>query len=695
MRPKDSRGLDNRPTSHRRQHGKVALGVCLGLSVIVLLINWQVTGYDFVNFDDDTYVYQNQHVRQGLTKDSISWSLTSMRAMNWHPITWISHMADVELYGVFRTEAGVLEGPGGHHLTNVLLHMLNAVLLFLALKAMTHAVWPAAWVAALFAVHPMHVESVAWVAERKDVLSGLFWILTMLAYCAYVRRPAAWRYVVVVIIYALGLTAKPMLVTLPFIFLLLDYWPLDRLGLRNDGRQHATNPAHSNASHSWFRGPRTWPLLVEKIPFLALAAASCVITFIAQQSGGAVADLNFVPFAARLQNAVLAYLAYLQKLFWPAGLAVLYPIRSDVSLLLVSLAAAVLVAVTIVTMLHRARAPWTFVGWLWFAGTLVPVIGIVQVGMQAYADRYTYLPSVGLFIAVAYGVSHASTKWPYRRSVLMAGSLAIVVALSVCAWLQTKHWKNGVTLFSRSIAINKDNVMAYNNRGVAYGQRGEHRLALEDFDRSIELRAGSPGVYLNRGMTHGRLGDHESALRDISTAIELDPQNAASYTRRGDEYWQLKDHKQAIADYDTAIRLNPGFVRAYDNLSHFFYMLGDYAGALRELARWYELAPREARMYNLRAWIQATCPDPEYRDGMTAVASARRACELSGWRVHSHLSTLAAAYAENDEFPQAVHWQTQAINMHPEPNKEQLRCLELYKSGHPYRTMGKKQAHGK
>ena len=379
------------------------LAVCALLLFAVGVAFGQTINHDFVNFDDDDYVYENPYVREGVTTAGTKWAVTAQRSSNWHPLTWLSHMLDCQLYHL---------KPGGHHLTSVLLHAVAAVLLFLALRGMTGALWPSAWVAAVFAIHPLRVESVAWVAERKDVLSGLFFMLTLWFYAGYARRPAWGRYLLVVASFALGLTAKPMLVTLPFVLILLDYWPLRRLGYRRAGfirpPRHSLENEESGCEDGLKFTPRplAW-LIVEKIPLFILAVASCMVTLAAQRE--AMRPLEQVHFAGRVANAIMAYVAYLGRMLYPAGLAVLYPLRKGpLPVWEVVPAVCVLLAISTAVFVVRRKCPCLLVGWLWYLGTLVPVIGLVQVGDQAMADRYTYLTQIGLYMACAW----APPGWP-------------------------------------------------------------------------------------------------------------------------------------------------------------------------------------------------------------------------------------------------------------------------------------------
>jgi protein O-mannosyl-transferase len=411
--------------------------ISLLLALATFIAFWQVTYADFINYDDWNYVAENSHIQNGLTLEGIEWAYTTGYASNWHPLTWISHMVDVQLFGL---------QPGWHHLTNLLFHLVNTVLLFLVLHQMTKALWRSVFVVALFALHPLHVESVAWVAERKDVLSTFFWMLTMGMYVSYVGRPRLARYVGLLCCFALGLMAKPMLVTLPFVLLLLDYWPLQRLGQKNTA-PHVKAPVQVPISQ-WSLIP---PLLTEKIPFFALATLSSIVTYLVQRHGGAMEAFEALSPSARIANAFVSYITYMVKMLWPVNLAVLYPHPTGWPLWQVLGSVVILIAITVVAIRGIKKRPYVAVGWLWYVGTLVPVIGIVQVGMQAMADRCTYVPLIGLFIIVAWGVPDLLKKWSFRKEALIALPGLCLLFLFLLTWRQVGYWQNSIALYDHTL----------------------------------------------------------------------------------------------------------------------------------------------------------------------------------------------------------------------------------------------------
>jgi protein O-mannosyl-transferase len=481
----------------------------LGLFLAVFVLFAQTTLHPSLNYDDPDYVFQNPHVLSGLTAANVSWAFTTFHAANWHPLTWLSLQADASLFGV--------DSAFGFHLTNDLLHAANVVLLFCVLHALTGALWRSAAVAALFGLHPLRVESVAWVAERKDVLSTLFWLLTLWAYLAYVRRPGAGRYALVLLGLLLGLMAKPMLVTLPCVLLLLDYWPLGRLRLA--GRKPA---ATSGPQPQRFRR-----LLLEKVPLFLLAAVSCGVTLLAQGAGYAIRTLEVVPFAARLANALVAYVVYLRTLAWPSDLAPHHPATRASLLDWQTAAAALLLAgLTALAIRERRRRPYLVVGWLWYLGTLVPVIGLVQVGAQSWADRYTYVPHIGLLLALVWGAADLLAAWkvPLVARGAVAAGVVLLCGLATC--VQLGYWGDNVRLWEHTLAVTgPDDALAQQNLGIALANADRPQEALPHLRKGLELEPGNPAAAYHLGLVLGELGEHEEAVRILSAAVRLVPQD--------------------------------------------------------------------------------------------------------------------------------------------------------------------------
>jgi tetratricopeptide (TPR) repeat protein len=586
--------------------------ICFFLAVFTSLAFLQLEGCDFINFDDPAYVSENVHIRSGLTLGSIRWAFTTAYQANWHPLTWMSHMLDIQVFGL---------NPRWHHLTNLFFHVLNTILLFLIFCRMTNAPWKSAFVAALFAIHPLHVESVAWVAERKDVLSTFFWMLTMGAYVRYVEHPRIGNYLAVPACLVLGLMAKPMLVTLPFVLMLLDFWPLRRLDKPN--RQAAAeinDPPHGNKRKKKSDGvgglkgaaqakkpgdhPYRWasirPLVVEKIPLFVLAALSCAATYAAQAKGGAVKSLQSFPLDARISNALVSYLIYIGKTIWPGDLAVYYPHPGFLPAWLVLGAATLLGAATAAVIWMAKRSPYLATGWLWFAVTLLPVIGMVQVGNQGMADRYTYIPLIGLFILAVWGIPEIVGKWQYRKEALFALSAVILPSLFAVTWVQTGYWQNSIRLYNHALKANSSNDVVRYNLGLAYAKIGDLRQAIENYDRAVEINPGYLDVYVSRGIVYDELRAYPRAIEDFDMAVKIDSQCAYAFNDRGAAYAKLGKGAQAIEDYGRAISVNPEYAEAHYNRGILYQLAGNLRQAIEDYDRAIAINPEYAEAYGNR-----------------------------------------------------------------------------------------------
>jgi Flp pilus assembly protein TadD len=534
------------------------LSVCLFLVLATLTVYWQVGNYEFVNLDDDMYITENSHVQEGLSRESATWAFTTTRLANWHPVTWLSHMLDFQLYGL---------NPRGHHLTNVFFHLVNTLLLFLVLKWMTGALWRSSFVAALFALHPLHVESVAWVAERKDVLSTLFWILSIWAYLGYVKRPGVKRYLLILLSFALGLMAKPMLVTLPCVLLLLDYWPLERIQLGQAASSRTAPDPPAVIAHT----PRkqAFRLFFEKTPLFFLAVVSSVVTFLVQKGGGAVGALEAYPVRIRVANALLSYFRYMVKMIWPQNLAVFYP-HPGQSLPMWQAAGAglLLLLISIVVIRAGRRQPYLPVGWFWYLGTLVPVIGLVQVGAQAMADRYTYVPLIGLFIMVAWGVPELLARWRYSKPALASVAVLLLAALMVCTWLQIKHWENGLTLFEHTLQVTSNNSQIHNNLGNVLTKKGRLQEAILHYTKALEINPNYAAAHSNLGVALADQGRFGEAIKHYSAALLLNPNSPETLNNLGVARYNQGDVPGAIENYMRAVQLKPDYAEAHNNLGN-------------------------------------------------------------------------------------------------------------------------------
>jgi len=528
------------------------LAICLLLAVVTLALYSPAFGHPFIfNYDDDIYVNNNAHVKAGLTWETVRWALTSTESSNWHPVTWLSHALDCVLHGL---------NPHGHHVTNVLLHVLNVVLLFLLLVRATGAAGRSFLVAALFAVHPFNVESVAWIAERKNVLSTFFFLLTLGAYGWYALKPSIKRYAAVAALFVLALASKPMVVTLPCVLLLLDYWPLRRIRGWNQFNPETAFPVP--------QAPLS-RLVLEKLPLLALSAADCAVTFFAQRSGGAMRLV--LPLGVRLENAVYAYAMYVWKAFWPAWLAVFYPHPgATLAVWRLALAALFLFAVSVLVWWQRAVRPYLIVGWLWFLGTLVPVIGLVQVGEQAIADRYAYVPLIGIFVVAVWGAADlADSRQLSFRSRAKAAAIVLAI-LSLFTIDQLRYWRSAVDLWAHAVDVTKDSFLGEEDLGAALLATDRYAEAMPHFQKAVKLRPSDPGPHLNLAGDLA-LGDRpREAVLEYETAIPLtsDPEmRLSAYTTLGRLYSNLGDYAKARASYQQALRIDPQKASAREGLA--------------------------------------------------------------------------------------------------------------------------------
>jgi len=632
--------------SHKKH---TAYGKPLYFFVLLILLLSVATGAfyrvvlnDFVSYDDHKYVLKNPHLRDGITIDTIRWAFTSCkRASNWHPLTWLSHALDWQLFGA---------KPAGHHMVNLLFHLANITLLFLFLYRATGAMGRSAVVAGLFGVHPLHVESVAWVAERKDVLSTFFWMLTMWAYVLYVRlgtheaRRKVWAYSGMVFFFTLGLLCKPMVVTLPCVLLLLDYWPLGRVG-----KQGAVSGIPDAGSGVWRREESAnWKaLVVEKAPLFLLVAGSSVMTFYAQRAGGSVASMEGYTVGVRIANAFVSYVAYLWKMIWPRCLAPFYPHPNDtIPTILVFMSTFLVLGVSVLSILYRRRMPYFFVGWFWYLGTLVPVIGFIQVGMQAMADRYTYVPLTGVFIALVWGIGdavnvgrgHLSQASSFgSKAIAVSPFLPVVsaialVALACCSWVQVGYWKDTVTLFEHALAVTRGNYvahnnigqemqaagrleeaiahysravqtdpdpgLAYNNLGAALAQSGKVTEAMKMFEEALKCDPDCAEAYVNLGRGLALQGKVDEALKKLKQAIEIDPDQAGAYLEIGNILGRKGFLDKAAEQFRIAIRIDPGMPEAHSNLGFVLRQQGRIDEAIPEFEEAIRLRPSFAAPYH-------------------------------------------------------------------------------------------------
>ena len=718
---------------------------CIVLIYLVLILSGFIAyepmrHNDFVGFDDDKYVTQNPIVKMGLARESVKWAFTSTYLSNWHPLTLLSHMLDCQLFG---TE------PFWHHLTNLLLHIANTLLLFWLLKEMTGRIWSSAFVAAAFALHPLHVESVAWVSERKDVLSGLFWMLTIAAYIRYTKHHNIGWYLLVFLAFGLGLMAKPMIVTLPFVLLLLDYWPLRRFQL----------PSQSKLGAADISGLKTSHLIIEKIPLFVLMLVSSVITFIVQRRAMEMDTGVDISLIARVSNAIVSYLAYILKIVYPTRLAVLYP-HPGSSLPLWQVIVSLLILASISTgVVYNARKQcYLLVGWLWYLGTLLPVIGLVQFGVQAMADRYTYLPSIGIFIMIAWGASEVLTQWRYQKIGLSITVGVVLAGMLICTRVQLRHWRNSFTLFEHTVKVTKNNFTmhynygymlstqgrfsdavihfdkalrinphyhdAYNNKGLALLELGEIDKAIECFNEVLKLKPDFHRAHNNLGMAFCRLGKTDLAIEQWLESVRLNPDDDTSHFNLGMEFIKQDKLDKAVEHFSRVVEIKPYWPQAHYNLGIAYYRQGrlglaakqcaralslkpDYTEANISLAqnlfelgriqqaidyyyRLLRLQPSQVEALNNLTWILATIEDKSFQNPSEAVKFAQRACHLTGYQQPHILDTLAVAYAAAGNFEEAIETAEKALKLAESYGEKDLSWqirsrIELYKIDKPYR----------
>jgi protein O-mannosyl-transferase len=586
---------------------QIDLLIALGLAAATLAVYGQVISHQFINYDDDNYIWNNPMVIDGLTLKGIRWAFTTFHSASWHPLTWLSHMLDSQVFGL---------NAGGHLLVNALIHSANTFLLFLFLKRVTGATWRSAIVAALFALHPLHVESVAWAAERKDTLSTFFGLLCLLAYARYVEKPSRTKYALVAVWLALGLMAKPMLVSWPFILLLLDYWPFRRLEWRpGNGIKRLVK--------SWL------PLLREKLPLFCLVAASMFVTYIAQAHGGAVLGLSVEPLSWRLANSLVSYAKYFLLTFWPEGLAIYYPSSPHTAPAWQWGAALILLGALTAVVLRSARGrSYLIVGWLWFLGTLVPVIGLVRVGDQAMADRYTYIPLIGLFIALVFGLADLASIWRLGRISVATASTVTILLLAFLTTRQVSRWRDGEILFTYALSVTSDNAVAHNNLGSVLGQRGKHAEAIPHFaeavrikpyyfdalenlgmalreqgkaaeavgffERAIRVKPDSTRTHWQLGLALEEQGKKDDAMQQFYEAVKLTPQDSGMRTNLGLKLANRGELAEATEQLHEALRLDPNSTEAHNNLGLVLFASGKEEEGLREFSIALRLKPDSA-----------------------------------------------------------------------------------------------------
>ena len=619
------------------------LAALLALATVALY--WPATHHDFINFDDPDYVTANVHVQNGLTAENIQWAFSHLVSLNWHPVTMLSHMLDCQLFGL---------KPGAQHLVSMLFHAANTALLFLLLRSLTGAVWRSLLVAALFGFHPLHVESVAWISERKDVLSTFFGLLCLMAYVCYVGESeiqcpksnvqspkSKGFYVLALGFFALGLMSKAMLVTWPFVMLLLDWWPLNRMRSAECGVRNFTK------------------LVVEKIPFFALAAAAGVVTYVAQKQGGAVVMVENLPPGARMGNALVSYCRYLEKLFWPADMVVFYPHPVHWPVAEVLLAGAFLAGISALVFMRRRRQPFLLMGWLWFVGTLVPVIGLVQAGEQAMADRYNYIPSAGIFILAIWSAHELARGWRHHAMVLAAAGTATLVLCAVLTRRQLDYWQDSETLFRHALDVTRNNYVALDNYGNALFDKGRPDEAIREFREALRLKPDDANAHYNLGAAFGAMGQYDEAIPQFQAAIRLKPNDAWDYFDLGVALDKKGQTDEAIRQFQTALRLKPDDAKTRFNLANALVKKGQADEAISQYREAIRLKPDYAiAHYNLGNVLDNKGRTDE------AIREFQETVRLKPNDADTH-NALGAAFDEKGRMDEAIRQFQEAIRLEP------------------------------
>ena len=615
--------------------------VCIFLVIATFIVYEQVRTFEYINYDDNEYIVENQVLAKGLTWENVIWAFTdSIDVSNyWHPLAWISHLIDVELYGM---------NLGGHHLTNLIFHILNTVLLFIVFKRMTGCIWRSGFIAALFAFHPLHVESVAWLAERKDVMSGFFWMLTLWFYCRYAALPGLKRYLPVFLFFIMGLMSKPMVVTLPFVMLLLDFWPLGRFDAGRsiqDGKGQNRLPL--------------FKLILEKVPLFIMTLLVSIATFLTQHQAGVVETLENLSFADRVANSMVSYVGYIEKMFWPVNLAFVYPHPGAIPVYQWAGAGLLLLMITFFSIYYRKSYPWVAVGWFWYLGVLFPVNGLVVIGPHTMADRYTYLPLIGLSIIVAWTIPVFVQQRKYGKQILITTAVVIVSILLVATWKTAGYWKNTVTVCERALAVTKNNYVAHNNLGFVFEEQGRLGEAFKHYSAAFRIKPENDKVRNNLGSILVKLGRPNDVVRLYTEALKARPDQAGMHYRLGVALGSIDRTDEAVIHYRKALQLEPAVADPYLRLGDYFLGSSRVKEAIYNYKEALKIDPEHVEAHNSLAIVLT-------RAGKLSEAldHGRHALRLNpdDAEIHNNMGIILAMHGRTDE---AVAYLQKALKLKP------------------------------
>lgn len=653
--------------------------ICLFLVVIILASYWQLPSHGFLSFDDNEYITQNTHVHEGITWKNIVWMFSITDSGYWQPLTWMSHMLAYQLFGT---------NPSMHHLINLLLHMANSLLLFLVLKRMTGAQWQSAFVAVMFSLHPLNVESVAWASERKNVLSTFFWMLTIMTYVRYAEQPNFHRYLLVLFVFVLGLMSKPMLITLPFVLLLLDHWPLCRFKLSQPGCVHQKDYNSIRINSHQSLGLR---LVLEKIPLLLLSATCIYISALSIQRYKIVISIASVPMKLRIANALVSYVLYIKKMIWPQNLAVFYPYPSTLPAWQTIGAFLLLACVTFLAFRWIRLKPYLTVGWLWYIGTFIPATGLIQAGLwPAMADRFSYVPLIGLFIIIAWGVHDLFGRWRYRKAGFTAASITLVTIFIVMTWLQLKHWQDGVALFTHNVRVTHKNSLAHKELADALEQQGNLDKAIFHYFKALKINPDFAEAHNNLGYILVRRKHYKEAIDHYKAALRIKPHYAEAHNNLGTAFLFQGDEKEAVVHYFEALKYNPNYAGTYYNLGKIYINQNKIEKGIHFYKKALELNPEMTQVLYDLSWLLSSHENERYRDGKEALDLAKKLCKITRNNQPLALDALAAAYAETGRFNEAVFTVRKALKITLQFGPNELisslkKKLSLYQNKRPYR----------